>query len=69
VNGQRAAGLRFGDPRVHALFAAIVVSRLQPDGFANRQLKEHVADFLGLSADQITPGRMTTTYEGSASTG
>ena len=59
VNGQRAAGLRFGDPRVHALLAAVVICRLQPDGFANRHLKDHAADFLGLKADQITPGRMT----------
>jgi len=48
VNGQRAAGLRFGDPRVHALLAAAVICRLQPDGFANHHLCEHVAEFLGL---------------------
>ena len=59
VNGQRAAGLRFGDPRVHALLAAAVICRLQPDGFANHHLREHVTEFLGLEPDDITPGRMT----------
>jgi hypothetical protein len=54
LNGQRAAELRFGDPRVHALFAA-VICRLQPDGFANHHLREHVAEFLGLKPDEITP--------------
>ena len=59
VNGQRAAGLRFGDPRVHALLAAVAISRLQPDGFANRHLREHVAELLGLDPDEISKGRMT----------
>jgi hypothetical protein len=59
VEGQRAAGLRFGDPRVHALLAAVVVCRLQPDGFANHHIREHVAELLGVSLDRITAGRMT----------
>jgi hypothetical protein len=59
VDGQRAPALRFGDPRVHALLSAIVVFRLQPNGFTNRDLREHVAALLGLDPDQFTPGRMT----------
>ena len=59
IDGQRVAGLRFGDPRVHALLAAIAISRLQPDGFANHHLRQHVAELLGVQADQLTPGRMT----------
>ena len=59
INDRRVAGLRFGDPHVHALLGAVVICRLQPDGFANRQLREHLAPLLGLSADKITPGRMT----------
>ena len=43
IDGQRVAGLRFGDPRVHALLAAIAIDRLAPDGFANRHLREHLA--------------------------
>jgi hypothetical protein len=59
VNGQRAPALRFGDPRVHALLAAIAIARLQPNGFANRDLRTHLAPLLGLRADQLTAGRMT----------
>lgn len=59
VDGQRAPALRFADPRVQALLAAIVVFRLLPDGFANRDLRAHLAPLLGLSADSLTPGRMT----------
>jgi hypothetical protein len=59
INGQRAPALRFGDPRVQALLAAIVVFRLQPDGFANRDLRAHLAPLLGLSPEELTPGRMT----------
>jgi hypothetical protein len=59
VDGQRAPALRFGDPRVHALLAAIVVFRLLPTGFANRDLRAHLAPLLGLDPDSITPGKMT----------
>jgi hypothetical protein len=59
VAGQRAPALRFGDARVHALLAAIVVFRLLPDGFANRNLRQHLAPLLGLSAETMTAGRMT----------
>ena len=61
IDGQRVAGLRFGDPRVHALLAAIAISRLQPDGFSNRDLRDHLAPLLGLDPDQLTAGR--TTYD------
>lgn len=56
---QRASALRFGDPRVLALFAALVLFRLLPEGFANRDLRQHVAALLGKPPEQITPGRMT----------
>jgi hypothetical protein len=59
LNGQRAPALRFGDPRVHALLAAIAVARLQPDGFANRDLRSHLGPLLGLPSDQLSAGRMT----------
>ena len=59
VNGQRAPALRFGDPRVHALLAAIAVARLQPDGFANRDLRVHLAPLLGRRADELSAGQMT----------
>lgn len=59
VGGQRAAALRFGDPRVHALLAAVAVFHLQTDGFANRQIRDHAANLLGLDPGEITAGRMT----------
>ena len=51
VDGQRASALRFGDPRVQALFAALLRFDLLPDGFRNRQLREAVALLCGLSVD------------------
>ncbi|MDQ6782598.1 MAG: hypothetical protein M3063_03955 [Actinomycetota bacterium] len=59
VDGQRVAGLRFGDPRVHALLAAIAVDRLGVDGFSNRTLKPLVASLQGLDADDVSAGKMT----------
>lgn len=59
VNGQRAPALRFGDQRVQALLAATVIFRLQPNGFANRDLRAHLAPLLGLDAETMTAGRMT----------
>ena len=44
-----AAALRFGDPRVQALFAVLVLFCLQPEGFRNQQLRPLLAQFLGLS--------------------
>jgi len=44
---------------VHALFAAIVVFRLLPDGFANRDLRAHLALILGIHTETMTAGKMT----------
>jgi hypothetical protein len=59
VNGQRASGLRFGDPRVQALLAALLVFRLLPHGFTSRELRDHLAPLLGLPRGQLHQGRMT----------
>jgi hypothetical protein len=56
---QRAAALRFGDPRVLALLGALVLFRLLPRGFRNRELREHVAPLLALAPDGVTQGQMT----------
>ena len=58
-SGTRVAGLRLGDPRVHALLAALCVFRLLPRGFANRDLRPIMAQLLGVPAGSITPGKMT----------
>ncbi|MGH9230975.1 MAG: hypothetical protein ACRD07_19980 [Acidimicrobiales bacterium] len=59
LDGRRIAALRFGDPRVHALLGALVVFRLLPNGFANRDLRAHVAPLLGRPAESMTAGQMT----------
>jgi hypothetical protein len=58
-SGTRAAALRLGDPRAHALLAALCVFRLLPRGFANRDLRPVMAQLLGVPAGTITPGKMT----------
>ena len=58
-SGTRVAGLRLGDPRAHALLAALCVFRLLPRGFANRDLRPIMAQLLGVPAETITPGKMT----------
>lgn len=56
VGGQRAAALRFGDPRVLAILAVLVLFRLLPNGFTNRDMREHVSASLGrdFSSGQMT---------------
>ena len=59
VNGQRASALRFADPLVQALFSALLVFRLLPRGFSNRELRDHWAPLIGQAPQFITPGQMT----------
>src|SRR5277367_2636428 len=57
--GQRAAGLRFGDQRVQALFAILVMFSLQLRGFTNREIRPLLAQLLGLDPANYPIGRMT----------
>jgi hypothetical protein len=59
IEGQRVSALRFGDPRVQALFAVLVIFSLQPQGFRNRELRPLLAQALGLDNQQITRGKMS----------
>src|SRR5262249_36656738 len=59
VDGQRVAALRFADPRVQALLSALVVFRLLPEGFANRDLRALLARLLGVAPDTLTRGSLT----------
>ena len=59
VQGQRASALRYADPCVLALFSALLVFRLLPRGFANHELREHLAPLLGEEPSALTQGRMT----------
>jgi hypothetical protein len=58
-NAQRASALRFGDPRVLALFQVLVLFCLLPEGFRNRDLREHYAQLLGIDPTTLTQGKMT----------
>ena len=59
IDGQRASALRFGDPRVQALLAALLRFDLLPAGFRNRELREAVAPLRGMSFDDYNAGQMT----------
>ena len=59
IDGQRASALRFGDPRVQALLAALLRFDLLPAGFRNRELREAVAPLRGMSFDDYKAGQMT----------
>jgi hypothetical protein len=59
VAGQRVPALRVADPRVQALFSALVVFRLLPHGFTAAEFRQHVAPLLGMSPAALTAGRLT----------
>lgn len=59
VYGQRASALRFGDKRVQALFAVLVVFSLQLRGFNNHEMRALLAQLLGLDPATYPIGRMT----------
>jgi len=58
-DGQRAPGLRFGDPRVMALFSALTLFLCLPNGFRNRNFRESVAHLMGVDASQYKSTQMT----------
>ncbi len=58
VRGQRVPALRFGDPRVQALLSTLVVFRLLPEGFSNRDIRKHLAPLLGLPPSELTSGKV-----------
>ncbi|MGH3897713.1 MAG: hypothetical protein ACRDTA_05545 [Pseudonocardiaceae bacterium] len=58
-NGTRIPGLRFGDSRVHALLQTLLIHRLLPHGFTNRDLRTLIAPLLGTTPEDITAGKMT----------
>jgi hypothetical protein len=57
--GTRIPGLRFTDPRTQGLLHALLVFRLLPHGFANRDLRTLLAPLLGKPAETITAGQMS----------
>lgn len=59
IDGNRVSAMHFDDPTVLALLTALLVFRLLPRGFCNRELREHLAPLLGQHPSDMTPGRMT----------
>jgi hypothetical protein len=58
-NGEKAPSLKFGQPRVMALFLALTLFQHLIDGFHNRDLRGLVADLLGITTEQYTASQMT----------
>jgi len=59
VNGVRASALALADERAQFLLQALVIFRLLPNGFSNKDLREHLAPLTGKTAEQLTQGQMT----------
>jgi hypothetical protein len=59
VGRQRGSALPYGDPIVLALFHLLLLFRLLPCGFRNKELREHYARLLGKDPNQCTQGQMT----------
>jgi len=55
--GTRIPGLPLGQPRSHALLAALLIFRLLPRSFTNRDLRDLTAELRGLPA--VSTGQMT----------
>ena len=58
-DGQKAPGLKFGQPRVMALLLALCLFLTLPEGFRNGQLRHHVAALLGRTLDKYRAAQMT----------
>jgi hypothetical protein len=59
ATGQHVPALRLDSPTVQALLSTIVVFRLLPVGFSNKDLRSHLAPLLGLEPSAMTAGRKT----------
>jgi hypothetical protein len=58
-DGKKAPGLKFGQPRVMALLLALTMFHHLIDGFRNHDLRQQVADLLGLNLTEYTAHQMT----------
>jgi DNA-binding HxlR family transcriptional regulator len=59
VGEQRAAGMRFADPRVQGLLHFLLLFLLVQGTFRNKDLRKHIAPLLGIEPGQLSPGRVT----------
>lgn len=58
-DGQKAPGLRFGQPRVMALFVGLSLFQHLIDGFQNRDLRAQLAALLGLELADYSASQMS----------
>ncbi|MFB9261715.1 hypothetical protein ACFFWD_00780 [Bradyrhizobium erythrophlei] len=56
---QRASGLRFADPRAHALLHALILFRQLAQGFRAADLRQHLAALSGSDPGSISPSAVT----------
>jgi hypothetical protein len=59
ATGARIPALPFDSTRTQALLAALVIFRLLPHGFRNRDLRAHLAPLLGTPAETMTAGQLS----------
>jgi hypothetical protein len=59
IGDQRAAALRFADPRVQALLHVLLLFLLVQGTFTHKDLREHLAPLLGQKPGQRSPGQIT----------
>jgi len=56
---QRASGLRFADPRVHALLHAVILFRQLAQGFRSSDLRQQLAALSGRDPESVSQGAVT----------
>ena len=56
---QRASGLRFADPRAHALLQALILFRQIAQGFRSSDLRHHLAALSGRDPQSLSQGAIT----------
>src|SRR5664279_3612965 len=59
ATGSRVPGLRLGQQRSHALLSALLIFRLQPNGFRNAEFRALTGQLRGLPEDQVSANQMT----------
>lgn len=59
VGKQRASALPYGNELVLVLFQLLLLFRLLPCGFRNKELRQHLAPLLGKDPSTCTQGQMT----------
>ena len=59
VNGQGASALRFGDPKVQALWHILVLFRVQANDFRHADLRRYLAALTARPEDEISQSAVT----------